>query len=79
MPKLAKNIGREKNNIVANEVRQHALRCPCFFFFFCGRVEVLGFLLFPIGSQYVPKLKVLFCTLCPHNSGPCHIKLGQKW
>jgi hypothetical protein len=74
MPKLAKNIGSEKNNIVANEVRQHALRCPCFFSF-VGGWRCWDFCC----SQYVSKLKVLFCTLCPHNSGPCHIKLGQKW
>jgi hypothetical protein len=50
MPKLAKNIGRAKNNLAANEVRHHGLRCPGFSSF-VGRVEVLGFLLFPICSQ----------------------------
>ncbi len=34
---------------------------------------------FATSSQYVPKSKVMFCTLCPHNSRPCHIKLGQNW
>jgi hypothetical protein len=56
MPKLAKNIGREKNNLAANEVRQHATEMPRFFFFCVGGWRCWGFLLFPMCLQQVPNM-----------------------